>query len=193
VTGPTGSRQDDHALRRARQAERHRDTKILTAEDPVEYDIDGLMPVPGERGSGPDLRAGRCDAFLRQDPDVILVGEIRDLETAADRGAGVADRPPGALARSTPTTRRARSSRLVDLGSSPSSSPPPSRASSPSDWSARCARSARKPYTPKEEELMELSTDPRHGAAARTSSAGEGAEQLQQQPATTGEWPSSRS
>lgn len=56
-------------------------TKIITTEDPVEYDIDGLVQVQIKSDIG--LTFARClRSILRQDPDVILVGEIRDLETA---------------------------------------------------------------------------------------------------------------
>ncbi len=57
------------------------DTKILTAEEPVEYEIDGIVQVPIHEAIG--VTFGRVlRAFLRQDPDIIMVGEIRDLETA---------------------------------------------------------------------------------------------------------------
>ncbi|MEI8342903.1 MAG: ATPase, T2SS/T4P/T4SS family, partial [Verrucomicrobiota bacterium] len=57
------------------------DSKLLTAEDPVEYDIEGIMQVPINEAIG--LTFGRVlRAFLRQDPDRIMVGETRDLETA---------------------------------------------------------------------------------------------------------------
>ncbi|MFM8790413.1 MAG: GspE/PulE family protein, partial [Chthoniobacterales bacterium] len=56
-------------------------SKLLTAEDPVEYDIDGIMQVPINEAIGLDF-ARALRAFLRQDPDRILVGETRDLETA---------------------------------------------------------------------------------------------------------------
>ncbi len=57
------------------------ETKILTSEDPVEYDIDGMVQCQVRADIG--LTFGRClRSFLRQDPDIILVGEIRDLETA---------------------------------------------------------------------------------------------------------------
>jgi type IV pilus assembly protein PilB len=57
------------------------DSKLLTVEDPVEYDIEGIMQVPVNEGAGMTFpRALR--AFLRQDPDIIMLGEIRDLETA---------------------------------------------------------------------------------------------------------------
>ena len=80
VTGPTGSGKTTtlySALREVNKVE----TKILTAEDPVEYEIDGIMQVAVNHQVGLDFsRALR--AFLRQDPDKIMVGEIRDLETA---------------------------------------------------------------------------------------------------------------
>jgi len=80
VTGPTGSGKTTtlySALREVNEVE----TKILTAEDPVEYEIEGIMQVPVNHQVGLDFsRALR--AFLRQDPDKIMVGEIRDIETA---------------------------------------------------------------------------------------------------------------
>jgi len=79
VTGPTGSGKTTtlySCLKRINTV----DIKLLTAEDPVEYDIEGIMQVPVNETVG--LTFGRAlRAFLRQDPDVILVGEMRDLET----------------------------------------------------------------------------------------------------------------
>jgi type IV pilus assembly protein PilB len=80
VTGPTGSGKTTtlySALREVNDVE----TKILTAEDPVEYEIDGLIQTPINPGVGLTF-ASALRSFLRQDPDKILVGEIRDLETA---------------------------------------------------------------------------------------------------------------
>lgn len=81
VTGPTGSGKTTtlySALREVNKVE----IKILTAEDPVEYEIDGIMQVAINHQVGLDF--ARClRAFLRQDPDKIMVGEIRDLETAS--------------------------------------------------------------------------------------------------------------
>jgi type II secretory ATPase GspE/PulE/Tfp pilus assembly ATPase PilB-like protein len=57
------------------------DTKILTVEDPVEYELEGIIQVPANEGIGLTF-ARALRAFLRQDPDKILVGETRDLETA---------------------------------------------------------------------------------------------------------------
>jgi len=80
VTGPTGSGKTTtlySCLRRINTI----DVKLLTAEDPVEYDIEGIMQVPVNDAIG--LTFGRAlRSFLRQDPDIIMVGEMRDLETA---------------------------------------------------------------------------------------------------------------
>lgn len=80
VTGPTGSGKTTTLYAALREINTE-DTKILTAEDPVEYDIDGIVQVPINEGIGVTFpRVLR--AFLRQDPDRILVGEIRDKDTA---------------------------------------------------------------------------------------------------------------
>ncbi|HEY8966318.1 MAG TPA: GspE/PulE family protein [Candidatus Methylacidiphilales bacterium] len=80
VTGPTGSGKTTtlySCLRRINDIE----TKILTVEDPVEYEMEGVMQVPANEGIGLTF-ARVLRAFLRQDPDKIMVGETRDLETA---------------------------------------------------------------------------------------------------------------
>ena len=70
--------------------------KILTVEDPVEYQLPGINQIQVQPQI--DLTfANALRSIVRQDPDVIMIGEIRDLETARDRGAGGAHRPPGAL------------------------------------------------------------------------------------------------
>ncbi len=80
VTGPTGSGKTTTLYSALREVNKTED-KLLTAEDPVEYDIEGIMQVPINDAVGMTFhRALR--AFLRQDPDRILVGEIRDFETA---------------------------------------------------------------------------------------------------------------
>ena len=80
VTGPTGCGKTTtlySALGELNDVE----TKIITTEDPIEYDIDGLIQVQIKPDIG--LTFARClRSILRQDPDIILVGEIRDLETA---------------------------------------------------------------------------------------------------------------
>ncbi len=80
VTGPTGSGKTTtlySCLKRINTV----DLKLLTAEDPVEYDIEGIMQVPINEAIGLTF-ARALRSFLRQDPDVIMVGEMRDLETA---------------------------------------------------------------------------------------------------------------
>ncbi|MGD1017761.1 MAG: type II secretion system ATPase GspE [Verrucomicrobiia bacterium] len=80
VTGPTGSGKTTtlySCLKRINTI----DLKLLTAEDPVEYDIEGIMQVPINEAIGLTF-ARALRSFLRQDPDIIMVGEMRDLETA---------------------------------------------------------------------------------------------------------------
>jgi type IV pilus assembly protein PilB len=80
VTGPTGSGKTT-TLYSALSELNVIEDKIITTEDPVEYDIDGLVQVPIDASIGVTF-ASCLRAILRQDPDKILVGEIRDLETA---------------------------------------------------------------------------------------------------------------
>lgn len=80
VTGPTGSGKTTTLYSCLRKINTI-DSKLLTAEDPVEYEIDGIIQVPINEGIGLNF-ARVLRAFLRQDPDRILVGETRDMETA---------------------------------------------------------------------------------------------------------------
>ncbi|HRT29131.1 MAG TPA: ATPase, T2SS/T4P/T4SS family [Kiritimatiellia bacterium] len=80
VTGPTGSGKTTtlySCLRRINSIE----SKLLTAEEPVEYDMDGIVQVQINPSAG-NTFIKVLRAFLRQDPDIIMIGEIRDLETA---------------------------------------------------------------------------------------------------------------
>lgn len=80
VTGPTGSGKTT-TLYSCLQRINTIDSKLLTAEDPVEYDIEGIMQVAINEAVGMTfMKALR--SFLRQDPDVIMLGEMRDLETS---------------------------------------------------------------------------------------------------------------
>ena len=79
-TGPTGAGKTTTLYAALRKINRI-DTKLLTAEDPVEYDIDGIIQVPVNEAVGLTFHKV-LRAFLRQDPDKIMVGEMRDLETA---------------------------------------------------------------------------------------------------------------
>jgi type IV pilus assembly protein PilB len=80
VTGPTGSGKTT-TLYSALSEMNDIEDKLITTEDPVEYDIDGIVQIPIDHAIGVTF-ASCLRAILRQDPDVILVGEIRDLETA---------------------------------------------------------------------------------------------------------------
>jgi type IV pilus assembly protein PilB len=80
VTGPTGSGKTT-TLYACLDKMNTVDSKVLTAEDPVEYDIDGIVQVPVNEAVGLTF-AKVLKAFLRQDPDRIMVGETRDMETA---------------------------------------------------------------------------------------------------------------
>ncbi len=80
VTGPTGSGKTT-TLYSALSELNEVTEKVITTEDPVEYDIDGIIQIPIETDIG-NTFASCLRAILRQDPDRILVGEIRDLETA---------------------------------------------------------------------------------------------------------------
>ncbi len=80
VTGPTGSGKTTTLYSCLRKINTI-DSKLLTAEDPVEYDIEGIMQVAVNEGIGLTF-ARALRAFLRQDPDRIMVGETRDMETA---------------------------------------------------------------------------------------------------------------
>src|SRR5581483_430955 len=80
VTGPTGSGKTT-TLYSALNELNEISEKIITTEDPVEYEIDGICQVPINAEIDMTF-ASALRSILRQDPDIILVGEIRDLETA---------------------------------------------------------------------------------------------------------------
>jgi type IV pilus assembly protein PilB len=116
VTGPTGSGKTT-TLYSALSAVNAPDVKIITTEDPVEYDIDGLIQVQINPDIG--LTFARClRHILRQDPDIILVGEIRDIETAQ---IAIHASLTGHLVFSTLHTNDAPTAitRLLDLGLEP--------------------------------------------------------------------------
>jgi type IV pilus assembly protein PilB len=116
VTGPTGCGKTTtlySCMRRVNSIE----SKLLTAEDPVEYDIEGIMQVAIHEAVG--LTFGKAlRSFLRQDPDIIMVGEMRDLETAQ---IAIQASLTGHLVMSTLHTNDAPGAvtRLVDMGVEP--------------------------------------------------------------------------
>lgn len=116
VTGPTGSGKTT-TLYSALQAVNTPDLKLLTIEDPVEYEIEGIRQVPVNLAAGLTFSSA-LRSFLRHDPDVIMVGEIRDLETAQ---IGIQAALTGHLVLATMHTNDAPSAatRLVDMGVEP--------------------------------------------------------------------------
>ncbi|HEY4984190.1 MAG TPA: ATPase, T2SS/T4P/T4SS family [Verrucomicrobiae bacterium] len=116
VTGPTGSGKTTtlySCMRRVNTI----DSKLLTAEDPVEYDIEGIMQVAINEAVG--MTFGKAlRSFLRQDPDIIMVGEMRDLETAQ---ISIQASLTGHLVLSTLHTNDATGAvtRLIDMGIEP--------------------------------------------------------------------------
>jgi len=113
ITGPTGSGKTTTLYAMLQEANEP-STKIITAEDPVEYDIDGIVQVPVNDEIGVTY-AKVLRTMLRQDPDKILVGEIRDAETAQ---TAVEASLTGHTVLSTLHTNDAPSAvtRLVDIG-----------------------------------------------------------------------------
>ncbi|MCK4408470.1 MAG: type II/IV secretion system protein, partial [Candidatus Eisenbacteria sp.] len=116
VTGPTGSGKTT-TLYSALTKINSPDKNIMTVEDPVEYELAGINQVSARPTIGLDFAAA-LRSFLRQDPDVILVGEIRDLETAS---IAIKAAQTGHLVFSTLHTNNATSSidRLLNMGVEP--------------------------------------------------------------------------
>ena len=113
VTGPTGSGKTTTlytALSRLNTAER----KIITVEDPVEYQLEGINQIQVKPAIGLDF-AGALRSIVRQDPDVIMIGEMRDLETCR---IAIQSSLTGHLVLSTLHTNSAAASitRLLDMG-----------------------------------------------------------------------------
>lgn len=153
VTGPTGCGKTTtlySALGELNDVE----TKIITTEDPVEYDIDGLIQVQMKPDIG--LTFARClRSILRQDPDIILVGEIRDLETAEIAAQASLT---GHIVFTTLHTNDAPSSiaRLLDLGVEPFLVTATLEGIVAQRLVRRICDNCRTPYQPNESQLMEL-------------------------------------
>jgi type IV pilus assembly protein PilB len=116
VTGPTGSGKTN-TLYSALQALNTNETNIMTAEDPVEFNLQGINQVQMKEQIGLNFAAA-LRSFLRQDPNIILVGEVRDFETAE---IAIKAALTGHLVLSTLHTNDAPStvSRLVNMGIEP--------------------------------------------------------------------------
>lgn len=116
VTGPTGSGKTT-TLYSALSKINNEDVNIMTAEDPVEYNLHGINQVLVRNEVGMTFAAA-LKAFLRQDPNIIMVGEIRDIETG---GIAIKAALTGHLVLSTLHTNDAPSTvtRMIDMGLEP--------------------------------------------------------------------------
>ncbi|MGE3164716.1 MAG: GspE/PulE family protein [Planctomycetota bacterium] len=153
VTGPTGSGKTTTLYSCLNEAN-DPGVKIITTEDPVEYNIDGLVQVPINDEIGVTF-AACLRSILRQDPDKVLVGEIRDLETAQ---IAVEASLTGHLVMSTLHTNDAPSAvtRMVDLGLEPFLLTATLEAIVAQRLCRRICVGCRKEYAPTDEMLMEL-------------------------------------
>ena len=153
VTGPTGSGKTTtlySALRELNDIS----TKLITAEDPVEYDIDGIIQCQIKPEI--EMTFGRIlRAMLRQDPDVVLVGEIRDKETAE---IAIQASLTGHLVFSTLHTNDAPSAvaRLLDLGIEPFLVTATLEGVCAQRLVRKICLKCKEAYVPAEEQLMEL-------------------------------------
>ena len=172
VTGPTGSGKTT-TLYASLSELNQPTTKILTAEDPVEYDIDGLVQCQINTDQGLTF-ARLLRSFLRQDPDIILVGEIRDLETAQ---IAVQASLTGHLVFTTLHTNDAPSTilRLVDLGIEAFLITATVEAIVAQRLVRRICEKCKEEYKPTIEELLELKLHP-EDVAERTFFRGRGCE-----------------
>ena len=180
VTGPTGSGKSTTLYATLTEI-RNPEVNVITVEDPVEYRIDGINQVQVNLKAGLTF-AAVLPAILRSDPDVVLIGEIRDRADRAARGRGRAHRPPRAVhaahqrraERGHPSRRdghRAVPGRLVaGLRAGPAAGPP----------AVRLVQAGRTSRTPSELQAAALadrdSSDPtrcgRRSAAARAPNTG---------------------
>jgi type IV pilus assembly protein PilB len=166
VTGPTGSGKTTTLyamLTEANTAE----VKIITVEDPVEYDIQGIVQVPINEDIGVDY-AAVLRSVLRQDPDKILVGEIRDHDTAA---TAVEASLTGHTVFATIHTNDAPSTvtRLIDMGIEPFLITATLEAVVAQRLMRKVCSDCKDTYEPDDEILMELGPDGERFRGARFS------------------------
>ncbi|HEV55917.1 MAG TPA: pilus assembly protein PilB [Phycisphaerales bacterium] len=157
VTGPTGCGKTT-TLYSALKELNTIDRKIITTEDPVEYDIDGLIQVQMRSDIG--LTFARClRSILRQDPDICMVGEIRDLETGE---IAIQASLTGHLVFTTVHTNDAPSTiaRLVDLGLEPFLVTATLEGIVAQRLVRKICTNCKTPFEPTEEMLMELGLRP---------------------------------
>ncbi len=161
VTGPTGSGKTTtlySALSRVNTPE----VNVMTAEDPVEYNLDGINQVLVNEDIGLTFAAA-LRAFLRQDPNIIMVGEIRDTDTAS---IAVKAALTGHLVLSTLHTNDAPSAigRMIDMGIEPFLVASSVNLVLAQRLVRKVCNGCRQPVTPNEEVLRELQLDPKEAA-----------------------------
>jgi type IV pilus assembly protein PilB len=158
VTGPTGSGKTT-TLYSALSELNSVEDKLITTEDPVEYDIEGIIQIPIDADIGVTF-AACLRSILRHDPDIILVGEIRDLETAE---IAVQASLTGHTVFSTLHTNDAPGSitRLKDMGVPTFLITATVEAILAQRLVRRICTQCRDPIPPVEESLLELGLDPR--------------------------------
>jgi len=164
VTGPTGSGKTT-TLYAVLSAANDPSLKIITTEDPVEYDLEGIVQIPIQDEIGVTF-ARVLRTILRQDPDVILVGEIRDAETAT---VAIEASLTGHLVFSTLHTNDAPSAlaRIVDLGVDPFLIAATLEAVVAQRLVRRICPDCRTDVVPEADRLQELGLDPDQLAGAR--------------------------
>jgi len=163
VTGPTGSGKTTtlySALSRVNTPE----VNVMTAEDPVEYNLDGINQVLVNDDVGLTFAAA-LKAFLRQDPNIIMVGEIRDIDTAS---IAVKAALTGHLVLSTLHTNDAPSAigRMVDMGIEPFLVASSVNLILAQRLVRKVCAACKQPVTLNEEVLRELQLDPAEAATA---------------------------
>ena len=170
VTGPTGSGKTTtlysclHFINKS-------DRKIITVEDPVEYVLAGINQVPVRHDVGMTF-ASALRAMLRQAPNIVMVGEIRDLETAE---ISINASLTGHMVFSTLHTNDAPGAitRLIDIGVKPFLVSTSLRAAVAQRLTRKICKQCKKPYTPEPNELRSLNITPQQAANA-TFMRGEG-------------------
>lgn len=173
VTGPTGSGKTTTLYACLNEINKE-DVKIITNEDPVEYNIDGLIQVPINAGQGLSFGSS-LRASLRQDPDVILIGEIRDQETA---NIAVESALTGHFVFSTLHTNDAPSTvtRLTDMGIESYLVAATLECVVAQRLVRTICPNCKVSYTPTDENLMQLGIDPSEVDSSVTFYRGEGCE-----------------
>ena len=170
VTGPTGSGKTT-TLYSCLHFINKPDRKIITVEDPVEYVLAGINQVPVRHEVGMTF-ASALRAMLRQAPNIVMVGEIRDLETAE---IAINASLTGHMVFSTLHTNDAPGAitRLIDIGVKPFLVSTSLRAAVAQRLTRKICKQCKKPYTPDSKELRSLNISAQQAASA-TFMHGEG-------------------